>query len=95
MTNVFAVFDGSLHTPDLGLCGVAGTMRARVIEAAVELGIRVDERRIQLEELYQADELFVCNSILSVVGVRQLSNQLYTAPGAVTQRLAAVTRDRE
>ena len=95
MTNVFAVFDGSLHTPDLSHCGVAGTMRARVIEAAVELGIKINERRISLEELYKADELFVCNSILNIVAVRQLGNHLYAAPGAMTHRLAAITRDRE
>lgn len=95
MTNVFAVFDDSLHTPDLTHCGVAGTMRARVIGAAVELGIKVNERRISMDELYKADELFICNSILNIVAVRQLGNHLYTAPGAMTRGLAAVTRDRE
>lgn len=95
MTNVFAVVDGSLHTPDLRYCGVAGTMRARVIEAAVELGIKVNERRISLDELFQADELFICNSVLNIVGVRQLGDHLYAAPGATTRRLAAITRDRE
>ena len=95
MTNIFAVLDDSLHTPDLTHCGIAGTMRARVIEAAVEQGIKVNERSISLEELYSADELFVCNSILNVVAVRQLGNHRYTVPGVITQRLAAVTRDRE
>lgn len=95
MTNVFAVFDDVLHTPELSHCGVSGTMRARVIEAAVELGIKVNERGIGLDELYKADELFVCNSILNIVAVRQLGHQLYPAPGALTLRLAAVSRDRE
>lgn len=95
MSNVFAVFANTLHTPDLRHCGVAGTMRARVIEAAVELGIKVNERRIALDELYKADELFVCNSILNIVAVRQLGSHLYAAPGVVTRRLAAVSRDRE
>ncbi|MDT8404195.1 aminodeoxychorismate lyase [Sulfuriflexus sp.] len=95
MSNVFAVIDGSLHTPSLGQCGITGTMRARVIEAGVELGIRINERAIQLEELYEADELFVCNSILSIVAVRQLGEHHYAVPGVVTQRLAAITRERE
>lgn len=95
MTNVFAVFDSVLHTPDLRDCGVAGTMRARVIEAAVELGVKVNERRIGVDELYKADELFVCNSILNIVAVRQLGTHLYAAPGVMTRRLAAVSRDRE
>jgi 4-amino-4-deoxychorismate lyase len=95
MSNIFAVLDGNLHTPDLSHCGVAGTMRARVIEAAVEQGIKVNERSISLEELYSADELFVCNSILNIVAVRQLGDHRYAVPGEVTQRLAAITRDRE
>jgi 4-amino-4-deoxychorismate lyase len=95
MSNIFAVFDGSLHTPDLNQCGVAGTMRARVIEAAVEQGVKINERSISLKEIYEADELFVCNSILNVVAVRQLGDHLYTAPGEMTQQLAAITRDRE
>lgn len=95
MTNIFAVVDDSLHTPDLRHCGVAGTMRARVIEAAVELGVKVSERSINMEELFTANELFVCNSILNIVGVRQLANHPYVAPGEMTRRLAAVTRDRE
>lgn len=95
MTNIFAVIDNNLHTPELSDCGIAGTMRARVIEAAVELGIKVNERIIKLDELYKADELFICNSILNIVAVRQLANHLYAAPGAVTRRLAAVSRDRE
>lgn len=95
MTNVFAVYDGVLHTPDLSHCGIAGTMRARVIEAAIEAGISVDECRMSIETLYKADELFVCNSILNVVAVRQLGKHLYTAPGTITLRLAADTRDRE
>lgn len=95
MSNVFAVMDGSLHTPELGQCGVAGTMRARVIEAAAELDIKVHERRLGLDECYEADEFFMCNSILTIVAVRQLGDHRYTATAAVTRRLAAATLDRE
>lgn len=95
MTNVFAVFDNSLRTPVLRHCGVSGTMRARVIEAAVELGINVDECRISLDELYNADEVFICNSIINIVPVRQLGSHMYAVPGAMVHQLAAVTRDRE
>ena len=95
MTNVFCVFDNVLRTPELKHCGVAGTMRARVIEAAVELGVKVDECRISLDELYSADELFICNSILNIVPVRQLGIHMYAVPGPTMHQLASIVRDRE
>ncbi len=95
MSNIFAVFDGHLRTPVLQNCGVSGIMRARVIEAAVELGINVDKCRISLDELYNADEVFICNSIINIAPVRQLGNYMYVAPGAMVHKLATVTRDRE
>jgi len=95
MTNIFAVVDGGLQTPMLKQCGISGTMRARVIEAAVELGIGVDECRMSLDELYKADEVFVCNSIINIVPVRQLGIHMYAVPGPIMNRLATVTRDRE
>lgn len=96
MSNVFLVAKNGLHTPDLKDCGVFGTMRARVIEAAVEIGIPVTERRIKLEELYTADEIFVCNSILGVWGVRQFDGHALTAaPGAITRKIASITRNRD
>ena len=70
MSNLFAVKDGEIITPDLHHCGVVGTMRNRVIELAQSVGWSVRERQVALDELAGMDELFVCNSLIGLWPVR-------------------------
>jgi branched-chain amino acid aminotransferase len=55
--NVFIVQDGQLRTPSTHNC-LAGISRETVIELAAQLGIAVEETRLQPYDLYTADELF-------------------------------------
>jgi D-alanine transaminase len=56
--NFWGVFDGTVVThPESNLI-LAGITRAIVLEVAEELGIPVQQRAIQVEELSGADELF-------------------------------------
>jgi 4-amino-4-deoxychorismate lyase len=66
MSNLFMVKDGVLMTPDLQRCGVAGIMRARVLEMAAEHSIAARVQRVELDALLQADEVFVCNSLIGI-----------------------------
>lgn len=66
MSNLFAVRDGRLLTPELGHCGVAGIMRAQILGLADELGIGCDVARILPSELTAMDELFMTNSIIGI-----------------------------
>ena len=62
MSNVFFQDeDGSLVTPTLADCGVAGVMRRVVLETAVRHGIAVHERAVALRELDTVREAFVTN----------------------------------
>lgn len=85
MSNLFLVRDGELYTPELTRCGVEGTTRARVLETAADHGIRCHITDLQLDALWGADEVFVCNSIIGVWPARQVEQHSYTC-GPVTRR---------
>ena len=86
MSNVFMVKDGVLITPELQLCGVAGIMRAHVLELAAGSSIATRVRRIKVDALLQADEVFVCNSLVGIWPVISI-DKLTFPKGPVTMRL--------
>lgn len=86
MSNVFLVRHGQLLTPALDECGVAGVMRARVLELAGRLGIPAAVAPLQPGDVARADEIFLCNSLIGVWPVRQFEQQAF-AVGPVTRCL--------
>lgn len=62
-SNLFAMRDGCLWTPDLTLSGVAGVTRGRVLSAAKSHGIEVQVGRLEAANILDADEVFLSNSI--------------------------------
>jgi 4-amino-4-deoxychorismate lyase len=87
MTNVFAVRDGRLLTPELTRCGVAGVMREVVLERAPTLGITSDVTPLEMDDLLHSQELFLSNSLIGIWPVRQLGERVFPV-GTVTRRLA-------
>lgn len=92
-TNLFIVVDGELWTPSLRHAGVAGIMRGMLVDATTELGVQVQETDLTVDTVRDADELFLCNSVLGVLPVRSLGEQSYGAPGPVTARVLEWVRD--
>ena len=89
MSNLFIVNGDKLLTPALSQCGIAGIIRQCILERAPELGMQTAVTSIKQDELYKADEIFFCNSILGVWPVRQLEDHCLK-PGAWTAKI----RDR-
>ncbi len=89
-SNIFMVFDGCLVTPDLSQSGVNGILRRLIIERlAPALGYKVAIEQVSLEQLRQAEEVFLCNSVRGIWPVTclgQINSQLLPV-GAVTQVL--------
>ena len=77
MSNIFMRFGGTLVTPDLNACGVAGVTRQRIIEAAPSLGLVVSVKNISLSELMQSDEVIICNSIIGAWQVVKISDKTW------------------
>jgi len=88
MSNVFAVIDDAVVTPDLSRCGVRGVMRRVVLEQARSLGIAVSEQDLERDELAAAAELFVTNALIGLWPVARLDRQRFGA-GPVTRALMA------
>jgi 4-amino-4-deoxychorismate lyase len=87
MSNIFAVKDNVLFTPDLSLCGVAGVMRKTVIKLAKESGISVCEKMTSKAELKMANELFLTNSLFGIWPVKMLAKTRFAKIGKVTKLL--------
>jgi len=86
-SNLFVVKDGVVITPLLDRCGVRGVMRDFVLQSACKaLKISVQEKRISLMDLLQADEVFICNSVYGIWPVIQLDVKSYGL-GNITQAL--------
>jgi 4-amino-4-deoxychorismate lyase len=86
MTNLFVVSGGVLRTPDLSRCGVAGILRAVVIDLAREAGIPCRVERFGLVDVLVGDEVFLTNSVVGIWPVGRLGDREFEI-GSVTRRL--------
>jgi 4-amino-4-deoxychorismate lyase len=89
MSNVFVVEGSRLRTPRLDLCGVAGVMRRVVLREAGRAGIPVQEDVLGVDDLRQAEELFLTNARMGVWPVRELDGRALE-PGPVTRRVQQI-----
>ncbi len=86
MSNVFFIKNGFLYTPLLDQCGVAGIIRALIIKLARQNSFPVVEKRIRLNDILGADELFVTNSIIGIWPVKRFDQQCFDL-GPVTREI--------
>jgi len=86
MSNLFLLRGTHLITPALDQCGVAGIIRHLVLERALEWGLRPHIASVRPEQLPEADELFLCNSILGVCPLTQLDQHSWPA-GPITRSI--------
>lgn len=87
--NVFMVKDGALSTPSLDSPCLPGVTRAAIVECAALCGVSAVERRMTVEELYGADEVFFTNSVIECLSVASLDGHRYNVgPETVTATLA-------
>lgn len=84
--NIFAVKNGVLLTPGLDECGIEGTRRQLVIELAGQLGILVEVCTLTMPELLECDEIFVTNSVMGIMPIRQVNEQIFTER-TITEKL--------
>jgi len=85
-SNVFAVRGGALETPALTRCGVKGVMRRIVLESADGVELRPVERDLTLEDLRDADELFMTNALIGIWPIVKLDDRQF-ARGPKTRGL--------
>ena len=76
-SNVFIVSNGEVCTPSLDQGCVAGVMRERVIHLLKEKNKKCVEKKISLNELLHADEVFLTNVIEGILWVAAIRNKRY------------------
>lgn len=86
MSNLFVVKDGRLATPDLARCGVAGVTRERVLALARDSNIPVRTTAIGIDELLNADEVFLTNSVIGVWQIAAFDGRSWK-PGEFTAQI--------
>lgn len=89
MTNLFYVQNGKLFTAPLEFCGIAGILRNWIFEQ-----MDVIAHKFFIENLFNADEIFVCNSIMGICGVRELENKSYKL-GEITKKLQFILENEK
>jgi branched-chain amino acid aminotransferase len=74
-SNVFLVQGGAILTPHLETGLLAGITREAVFELATELGQPPVETRLQPDDLYRADELFLTSSVRGIMPVTRIDGR--------------------
>lgn len=97
MSNVFLVIRGQLFTPALHRCGVEGVVRRVIIERiAPALGLAVKINDLVPADLYRAEEIFVCNSLIGlwpVIAVGCLKKTIGKLTNTIQAALAIESQD--
>jgi len=92
--NLFIVKDGKLLTPKLGNI-LPGITRKSIIEIANNEGIKVEESKLKLEDVYNADEAFFTGTAVEVIPITSIDDKKIgkETPGPVTKKLKELYLD--
>ena len=77
MSNLFAIKDNQLITPNIECSGVKGVMRDVIIDIAKQNEIDVSINDMTLEELLSMDECFISNSLIGIKAVDRIADTSY------------------
>lgn len=75
MTNLFIAQAGTLRTPRLDACGVAGVTRERIMDSARANGTRCEITSFPWDDVLHADEVVLVNSIAGAWPVCEIEGQ--------------------
>jgi len=92
--NLFVVKDGKIYTPELGNI-LPGITRDSLTQIAQDEGYEVIEKKMTLEEIKKADELFFTGTAAEVTGISQLDDQIIGDGkiGVTTSKLRTIYLD--
>mgnify|MGYP000580864397 CR=1 FL=1 len=92
-SNLFAVIGGSVVTHPVGPRVLPGITRLLVLDAALRLGIHVEQRPLLEREALAAEELFLTSTTREIGWVTQWNGRGFAACGPVTLRLHRALRE--
>ena len=77
MSNIFCILEKTLYTPDLSLCGIEGIVREKIINLAGKLKFKIEIKKITLDFLLNAEEIFMCNSLIGIWPINSIDEKLF------------------
>lgn len=78
--NLFWRRGRTVFTPDLSHGGIEGIMRRRVMGMLKQMGIELRVVEAPLESLWQAEEVWLTNTLMGIVPVTGIGDHLYPSP---------------
>lgn len=94
-SNLLAIIDGQIVTPELSSCGIRGTLLSALLagdsldDIAGE-GKGVQERKLSIDDLHQAEALLMINSVFGVWPVKTFQQSSYQMSAQVRALMAAI-----
>jgi branched-chain amino acid aminotransferase len=88
-SNIFCVYDGELVTPTLASGALAGVTRGLILEWFGGV-----ERDVPLQQLFEAEEIFLTSTTRDVQGIHRVDDRDLTAPGTITAQVAKIFTER-
>ena len=86
--NLFWAKNGTLHTPTLSTGALAGITRECAIELANQHFIPIVDGIYEMQDLTDADEIFLTSSSLGVAPVTTFDFRRYSSEGSITTTIA-------
>jgi len=77
IANIFLVKDETIYTPALSEACVAGIIRKHIITQLPLIGYSCVEKEITIDELLNADEIFLTNSIYNIRWVKHIADKTF------------------
>ncbi|UCD84574.1 MAG: branched-chain amino acid transaminase [Deltaproteobacteria bacterium] len=89
--NIFIAKGGCLKTTPLTSI-LPGVTRNTIIKIAEDEGIKLTEQRFTRDELYSADEVFLCGTAAEITPVREVDDRVIGEgkPGPITSKLQEI-----
>jgi len=75
--NVFIVKNDEIYTPALSDGCVAGVMRRFLLEKLPAMGFKVHEKKIEINELVNAEEIWLTNAVYKLKWVKSLNEKKF------------------
>jgi branched-chain amino acid aminotransferase len=91
IANLFVIRENILYTPPLEEGCVAGVIRRQLLECLPARGLSVKESALSLEQVQQADEVFLTNALRGVRPVARLGDISYGSQ--LTGHIAAILEE--
>lgn len=77
IANLFFISGNEVHTPSLTEGAVAGVMRSYLLEQMQQAGMTVQQGVYTVQDLNQADEIFLTNAFYGIRWVKSIGNKKY------------------